>query len=202
VTSRGFVGGESHPVELDLHAPYDVARWRPFFGWAPAIPHLIITAAIGSVIPATVIIAWFSILFTGGMPKGIFDFQALYLRYSWRTMSYAFGLQEQPPPYEFELRVDDDGHHPATLSLPYPDELSRAMIWAKWFMLVPHVIALAFVGIAVGFAWFVGVLAVLFTGAWPTSIRDFIVGYARWTNRVNAYGYLMTDEYPPFSTRS
>jgi hypothetical protein len=30
-------------------------------------------------------------------------------------------------------------------------------------------------------------------------MRNFIVGYMRWTMRVNAYVYLLTDRYPAFS---
>ncbi len=44
-------------------------------------------------------------------------------------------------------------------------------------------------------AWF----AVLFTGRWPEGMRNFVVGFFRWSTRVNAYYYLLTDVYPPFS---
>ena len=44
-------------------------------------------------------------------------------------------------------------------------------------------------------AWF----AVLFTGKWPTGLRNFVIGLTRWNTRLNAYMYLLTDKYPPFS---
>ena len=40
--------------------------------------------------------------------------------------------------------------------------------------------------------------AVLITGRWPEGLRDFIVGVHRWAYRVQAYVFLLTDEYPPF----
>ena len=42
-------------------------------------------------------------------------------------------------------------------------------------------------------------MAVLVSGRWPEGLRDFVVGYLRWSYRLSGYALLLTDEYPPFS---
>ena len=79
------------------------------------------------------------------------------------------------------------------------EEYSRWLPFVKWLLLIPHWIALMFLGIgaffALVYAWFV----VLFTGKFPQGVHGFILGVWRWATRVTAYSFLMTDQYPPFS---
>jgi hypothetical protein len=45
-------------------------------------------------------------------------------------------------------------------------------------------------------AWF----AILFTGRYPRGLRNFVVGAARCSLRVQSYAFLLvTDRHPPFS---
>jgi Domain of unknown function (DUF4389) len=44
--------------------------------------------------------------------------------------------------------------------------------------------------------WF----AILFTGAYPRDLFNFVEGVMRWNNRVVGYALIpVTDEYPPFA---
>jgi hypothetical protein len=93
-----------------------------------------------------------------------------------------------------------DGSHPRLqVSIEYPDKLSRLLIFVKWLLAIPHLLALAFVTVAVAIVTVIAFFAILFTGNYPESLWRFTLGYFKWTTRVNAYVGLMRDEYPPFS---
>jgi len=93
---------------------------------------------------------------------------------------------------------------PVTLGVDYPEKLSRGwvvlkLLFGSLYVGIPHGIILALYQIAVGVVTFIAFWIILFTGKYPRGMYDFVVGYMRWTARVNAYLSLLRDEYPPFS---
>jgi hypothetical protein len=187
------------PLQLDLDSPDKIARWRPLVHWLLAIPHIILLYVLILVQRVVYVIAWFAILFTGKMPDGLFGFNVMVLRYQWRVGTYILFMRESYPPFEFSTVGTDPGDDPARLSIQPAAKLSRGLIFVKWLLAFPHYIVLLFLGIAAYIVIIVGFFAVLITGAWPVGMRNFVVGVMRWENRVIAYIYLLTDEYPPFS---
>jgi Domain of unknown function (DUF4389) len=79
------------------------------------------------------------------------------------------------------------------------EEYNRWLPIVKSLLLIPHWFVLLFIWIAAFFAVIGSWFAVLFTGKYPPGIHKFVTGAYRWTTRVYAYGFLMTDRYPPFS---
>ncbi|HZN14139.1 MAG TPA: DUF4389 domain-containing protein [Acidimicrobiales bacterium] len=187
------------PVVLDLDAPLEAANWRPLVSWLLAIPQWFVVSVLGGVSQVLVVISFFTVLFTRKIPDGIYNFQAMYLRYSWRTTSYTLFMRESYPPFTFEMQTTDPGDDPAQLSIADQGELNRWLPLVKWLLLIPHFIALIFLAIGAIFVWIAAFFAVLFTGRWPGGMRNYMIGLERWSTRVNAYLYLMRDEYPPFS---
>lgn len=93
---------EEQAVHLDVTYPdvhSDLNRWLPLVKWFLAIPHYIVLLFIDIGVFFALIAAWFSIVFTGRYPRGIYDFVVGVMRWHNRVVGYAFILvtDEYPP---------------------------------------------------------------------------------------------------------
>jgi hypothetical protein len=137
------------------------------------------------------------IIFRQRYPRWWFDFARELTRFEARVAAYAALLTDRYP-----STVEEQSVH---LEIDYPDveqDLNRWMPLVKWLLAIPHYIVLAVLWavavVVIIIAWF----AILFTGRYPRSLFDFVVGVGRWSLRVEAYALLLvTDQYPPFSLR-
>jgi len=91
--------------------------------------------------------------------------------------------------------------YPITLTVAFPERLSRLTTFFRLFMLIPHWFVLIFIGIAAWFIMFLSWWAILFTAKYPEVFFNFVVWWLRWYTRVDGYAFLLTDKYPPFSGR-
>jgi Domain of unknown function (DUF4389) len=89
---------------VHLEYPYpdaarDLNRWLPLVKWLLAIPHYILLFFLDIAAVVVVIVAWFSILFTGRYPSGMFHFVEGVIRWHNRVIAYALVLvtDEYPP---------------------------------------------------------------------------------------------------------
>ena len=134
------------------------------------------------------------IVFRLRYPRWWFDFARQLTRFGARVGAYLAVLTDRYPSTEEEQSVH--------LEIDYPDverDLNRWLPLVKWLLAIPHYLVLIVLWlaaiVAVVIAWF----AILFTGSYPRSLFDFVVGVGRWTLRVGAYAFMLaTDRYPPF----
>jgi hypothetical protein len=139
--------------------------------------HALALASGGLVVLPTALM----LLFTRRYPRWWFDWNLELTKFSTRVGAYLTLLRDEYPSPDDEQAVH--------IAIPYPDaanELNRWMPLIKWLLAVPHYVVLGFLGIAaiccVIVAWF----AILFTGRYPRTLFDFVVGVGRWGLRVGA----------------
>lgn len=188
-------------VTFDSDRPAKIARWRPLVHWLLVIPQVLVLYVLMMVAYVLAIVAWFSGVFTGKVPEGVLSVIAMVFRYSARVQVYGLFLREEYPPFSFDATFQDPGDY-AGLRFDVAqrvDNRNRLTIFFRYFMIIPHMIVLFFLYIGLYFVVLVGFFAVIITGNWPTGLRNYVVGVLRWSTRVNAYFYLLHDDYPPFS---
>jgi hypothetical protein len=201
----------AYPVTLSIDYPdRKLNRASSFFRFILIIPAAFIVALLVGPQGGTNESAWrfffvsgvflflptlLMILFRRKYPRWWFDWNLAFTRFSSRVGAYAALLTDEYPSTEREQSVH--------IEIAYPnvkDDLKNGMPLVKWFLAIPHFFILIFMGIAAGFCIFIAWFAILFTGRYPRSLFDFVVGVGRWGLRVSAYAFLLvTDIYPPFS---
>ena len=203
----------AYPVTLAIDYPdRKLDRLTSFFRIFTIIPIAIIIGLLSNGVATwgTHLKGWQASLSTGGLlflplllmilfrkkyPKWWFDWNLAFTRFGNRVGAYLLLMRDEYPSTDEKQAVH--------LNLIYPNaqtDLSRGMPLVKWFLAIPHYFVLFFLGIASIVVWIIVWFAILFTGRYPRSLFDFMVGVQRWGLRVSAYALLLiTDKYPPFS---
>ena len=203
---------QPYPLTYSVDYPdRELNRLTTFFRLFTAIPIAIVLAAVsggsystgyndtGATVAAAggflVLAPLLMILFRKKYPRWWFDWNRELARFTARVHVYFSLLTDQYP--------STDDQQSVHLEIVYPDaenDLARGMPLVKWLLAIPHYIILFFLLIAAVVSVIIAWFAILFTGRYPRSLFDFIVGVYRWALRVAAYAFLLvTDRYPPFS---
>jgi hypothetical protein len=190
-----------YPATFTFDPPEKIANWRPLVNWLLAIPHFIVLYGLNLVSEVVSFISWFAIVFTGKLPEGLASVQVMCLRYSTRASTYAGFLREEYPPFTFATTAADPGDDPRVRVdvVPQLDNRNRLTVFFRIILAIPHFVVVAVLAIAAFVALVIAFFAVLFTGAWPPGLRDFVIKVMRYGVRFQAYLCLLTDVYPPFA---
>jgi Domain of unknown function (DUF4389) len=79
-----------------------------------------------------------------------------------------------------------------------PAPQNRLTVLVRIILAIPHLVVLWALGIAAEVVLIICWFAALFLGRLPEGLGGYLTGYLRWLVRVQAYLFLLTDQYPPF----
>lgn len=209
-----MVDPTDYAVRLQIDYPGQLDRTTTLFRLIWAIPILVVlglisgsgggqyvdqagkvvSSASGGIAGGLFVATALMIVFRQRYPRWWFDFALELARFSGRVGAYLFLLTDVYP-----STTDSQSVH---LDADYPDvaQLNRWLPLVKWFLAIPHYVVLLVLTLVAVLATIVAWFAILFTGTYPRSLFEFVVGVGRWSTRVWAYAFLLvTDDYPPFS---
>jgi hypothetical protein len=105
-----------YPATLEIDYPERLSRGLVLVKWwLLAIPHYLVVAVFagsgssGGLVTLLALIAAVGVLFTGGYPRGIFDFVVGMNRWGLRVVAYAALLTDRYPPFRLDLGGRDPG---------------------------------------------------------------------------------------------
>jgi hypothetical protein len=105
--------------------------------------------------------------------------------------------EQWTPTASFPQPTDDAA--PVIMSFAPAMKQNRLTVFFRLIMAIPATFVVGVIGIAAYFVGIIGWWAALFMGTLPPWAFEFQSGFLRWSARVQAYTYLLTDVYPPFS---
>jgi Domain of unknown function (DUF4389) len=89
-----------YPVRMQFTRLEQYSRPRTLFRVILAIPIVILRYAINLLLEIGAVAAWFVIVITGKMPRGLFDLMVLANSYTARSDAYLYLLTETYPPFQ------------------------------------------------------------------------------------------------------
>ena len=89
----------NYPVRLSVEYSERIANWRPLVQWLLAIPYLLVAGVLYWLTGILTIVAFFTILFTKQIPRGVFELMVPGMRWNVRGGAYAYFLTDRYPPF-------------------------------------------------------------------------------------------------------
>jgi hypothetical protein len=171
-------------------------RLTTFFRFIVGIPWIIVLTIYGIVAEIAAVIAWFAIVFTGQYPRGLYDFNAKFVRLAGRVGAFLYLATDEYPPFN----GDPDDSYPVRVGIPEPLPVyDRLKTGLRLIFGIPVAVLNWVQGLIVFVVYVVGWFAILFTGELSEGLFNPLRSGLAYQTRASAYFLLLTEEWPPFA---
>jgi hypothetical protein len=89
----------NYPVRLQVDYPERIDNWRPLVQWILAIPYLFVAGIFYWITGVLTVVAFFTVLFTKQIPRGVFEVMMPGFRWNLRGNAYAYFATDRYPPW-------------------------------------------------------------------------------------------------------
>ena len=186
-----------YPVRVDARLEEEhLSRWLWLVKWLLAIPHYLVLALLWLAFVVLSAVALVAILFTGRYPRASSTSTSGCCGGPGGSPTTPTGARHGPVPAVHAC--DERPDYPAHLDVAYPEHLSRGLVLVKWWLLaIPHYLVSrsspaaapgrrdagtttrpgSWSGGLIGLLVLVAAVVLLFTGRYPRTIFDLVLGH-------------------------
>lgn len=184
-----------YPAIFLLPRPERSSRLILIFRPVLAIPHGIWAMLNGFFACFVQFLSFWAILFSGRHPRVLWNRLDAWFRYSTRLNAWTMLLADAYPPFSGSAAKK----HPVGVCVDFPARISRATMFFRPLIVMPHFFFLIGFTFVIGFVLFAGWWTILFAGRLAEWQRRQMESYLIYVSRLGAYLMYLIDEYPPFN---
>ena len=147
---------------FDMEYQQEQSRLTTFFRFITVIPGFFVLMLWSIAMWITVPISWFALLFTGRYPRGLYDFNASFARYSTYVYSYCYLATDRWPGFSGAPDIDYPVH--LRLGEPLP-EYNRMKVLFRIILAIPVWLIAYAMGVVAQIAAVIAWFAIVHHGA-------------------------------------
>lgn len=171
------------------------SRLSVFFRLFVLIPWFVVGFFYGIAAYIAVVIAWFAIVLTGDYPRGLYDFNAGFVRFAARINGFYYLMTDELPSFG---GGEDPDYPIRTLIGPPKAEYSRMKTLFRIILLIPVYILAYVMSLILGVVGVISWLVIVFTGSLPEGLYKPTRIASAYLAKALAYFMLLTEDFPPF----
>ncbi len=181
-----------YSVDVIMSRPPKTSRLLLLFRWLLLIPQYFFALAVYIVALVLLLLNYIIVLITGRC--AFFGFLAGTVRYGTRLTAYTYFMTDKYPPFSLGECPD----YPVPIPIEHPHKVHRWRVFS-YLLAIPHILVLYGLSIVWMVTTVIAWIAGLVTGRYLPGLFGIALMTLRYQARVNAYLFLITEGYPPFS---